>query len=57
MSSYSKWGKTMVLTPKAESLARPVRDVLIQVQAITTTNPTFDPSTATRRLIIELRTT
>ena len=46
-------GKTLVLTPKAESLARPVRDVLMQVQAITTTNPTFDPRTATRKITVE----
>lgn len=46
-------GKTLVLTPKAESLTRPVRDVLMQVQAITTTNPTFDPSTSTRKITVE----
>lgn len=46
-------GKTMVLTPKAESLRKPVRDVLLQVQAITTTNPTFDPRTSTRKITIE----
>lgn len=46
-------GKTMVLTPKAESLRKPVRDVLLQVQAITTTSPTFDPLTSTRRITIE----
>src|SRR5215216_5485695 len=46
-------GKTMVLTPKAESLKRPVRDVLLQVQAITTINPSFDAKTSTRKIIIQ----
>lgn len=46
-------GKIMVLTPKAESLRKPVRDVLLQVQAITTTNPTFDVLTSTRKITIE----
>lgn len=46
-------GKTMILTPKAESLARPVRDVLMQVQSITTTNPSFDPLTSTRKITVE----
>lgn len=46
-------GKTMVLTPKAEGLARPVREVLMQVQAITTINPTFDPLTSTRKITVE----
>lgn len=46
-------GKTMVLTPKAQSLMKPVRDVLLQVQAITTTNPTFDAKTSTRKIIIQ----
>lgn len=46
-------GKTLVLTPKGESLVRPVRDVLMQVQAITTTNPTFDAMTSTRKITVE----
>ncbi|MES1979002.1 MAG: LysR family transcriptional regulator [Pseudomonadota bacterium] len=46
-------GKTMVLTAKAESLQRPVRDVLLQIQSITTSNPSFDPKTSTRKITIE----
>ena len=46
-------GKTMVLTAKAESLTKPVRDVLLQIQSITTTNPSFDPATSTRKITIE----
>jgi len=46
-------GKTMVMTPKAQSLQRPVRDVLLQIQAITTSNPWFDPKTSTRKFTIE----
>jgi DNA-binding transcriptional LysR family regulator len=46
-------GKTNVLTPLAEELAKPVRDVLLQVQTITRARPTFDPATSTRRLTIE----
>ncbi|MCY0853616.1 LysR family transcriptional regulator [Cupriavidus sp. D39] len=46
-------GKHLVLTPLGESLVKPVRDVLLQVQAITTTRPNFDPSTSTRRITIE----
>lgn len=46
-------GKTMVLTPLAESIAKPVRDVLLQVHAITTAKPNFDPTTSNRRFTIE----
>lgn len=46
-------GRTMVLTPKAESLFGPVRDVLLQVQAITTASPSFDPTTSTRKVTLE----
>lgn len=46
-------GKNMVLTPMGESLVKPVRDVLLQVQAITTTRPSFDPSTSSRKMTIE----
>lgn len=44
----------MVLTPKAESLKKPVRDVLLQVQVITTTNPTFDAKASTRKITANL---
>ncbi len=46
-------GKTQVLTPLATELVKPVRDVLLQVQAIARTRPTFDPSTSVRLLKIE----
>lgn len=46
-------GKTMVLTPRGESLRKPVRDVLLRVQTITTTNPNFDPRTSDRKFVIE----
>lgn len=46
-------GKTMVLTARAEALRKPVRDVLLQIQVITTTNPSFDASTSNRKITIE----
>ncbi|VVE38185.1 LysR family transcriptional regulator [Pandoraea fibrosis] len=46
-------GKTQVLTPLAEELTKPVRDVLLQIQTITRARPTFDPATSTRRFTIE----
>jgi DNA-binding transcriptional LysR family regulator len=46
-------GKTMVLTPKAETMQKPVRDVLLQIQAITTMDSAFDPMTSTRKITIE----
>lgn len=46
-------GKTLVLTPLAEGLIKPIRDVLLQVQAITTSKPNFDPISSTRKITIE----
>jgi LysR family nod box-dependent transcriptional activator len=46
-------GKAHVLTPLAAELTKPVRDVLLQIQTITRARPTFDPTTSTRRFIIE----
>lgn len=46
-------GKTMVLTPLAETIAKPVRDVLLQVHAITIAKPSFDPTTSSRRFTVE----
>jgi LysR family nod box-dependent transcriptional activator len=43
-------GKTMVPTPLAQSLVQPVRDVLIQVQAISSATIHFDPLKTTRRV-------
>jgi len=44
-------GRKMVLTPLAEDLVQPVRDVL-QVQATIATKPHFEPSTSTRHFSI-----
>jgi len=41
-------GRNMVLTPLAEDLVQPVRDVLLQVQATIATKPHFEPATSTR---------
>ncbi|TAL55881.1 LysR family transcriptional regulator [Pandoraea sp.] len=46
-------GKTQVLTPLAAELIKPVRDVLLQIQTITRSRPSFDPTTSTRRFTIE----
>jgi DNA-binding transcriptional LysR family regulator len=42
-------GRTMALTPLAESLVTPVREFLLQAELILRSNPVFDPSTSTRR--------
>ncbi|MBI1684093.1 LysR family transcriptional regulator [Caulobacter hibisci] len=41
-------GRRMVLTPRAESLADPVRTALLHIRSTITTQPTFDPATAKR---------
>jgi LysR family transcriptional regulator, nod-box dependent transcriptional activator len=46
-------GKTFVLTPLAEELVEPVRDVLLQIQTITRARPAFDPTTSNRKFTIE----
>jgi LysR family transcriptional regulator, nod-box dependent transcriptional activator len=43
-------GNSMTLTPMAESLIRPVHDVLLQIDAITKIKPEFDPKTIARKL-------
>jgi len=43
-------GRQMVLTPVAETLVEPVRDILLRVRGTLGSKPTFDPSTATRHL-------
>lgn len=45
-------GRNMVLTPLAESLRGPVRDILLRTQAILGQRPVFDPATAQRRFSI-----
>ncbi|MBZ5576204.1 MAG: LysR family transcriptional regulator [Acidobacteriia bacterium] len=42
-------GRKMVLTPVAESLVEPVRNFLLQAEAIRHNNPVFDPSSSTRK--------
>lgn len=46
-------GKTYVLTPLAQELIKPVRDVLLQIQTITRIQPSFDPVSSSRRVTIE----
>jgi LysR family transcriptional regulator, nod-box dependent transcriptional activator len=45
-------GRTMVLTPLAEDLVQPVRDVLLQVQATIATKPRFEPASSARHFSI-----
>lgn len=46
-------GKSLILTPLADSLVNPVRDALLQVQAITTTKPHFGPTTSKKKITVE----
>ena len=43
-------GRQMVLTPVAEGLVAPVRDILLQIRGTLGSKPRFDPATATRHL-------
>lgn len=43
-------GRSMVPTPLAESMAEPVRDILMQIQSTIETKPSFDPASATRAI-------
>lgn len=43
-------GRQMVLTPVAEELVKPVRDILLQVRGTLGAKPRFDAATATRHL-------
>ncbi len=45
-------GRKMVLTPVAEALVEPVRDFLLQAEAILHNNPVFDPASSTRKFRI-----
>jgi LysR family nod box-dependent transcriptional activator len=42
-------GRKMVMTPVAEALVNPVRDFLLQAEAILNNNPVFDPASSTRK--------
>lgn len=43
-------GRRMELTPRAEALSGPVRDILVRIEATVTTPPQFDPATTTRQI-------
>ncbi len=43
-------GRQMVLTPVAEGLVEPVRDILLRIRGTLASKPQFDASTATRHL-------
>lgn len=45
-------GRRMVLSPRAEALADPVRGVLLQIKSTITTKPCFDPATSDRKFIV-----
>ncbi len=47
-------GRRMMATPRAESLAGPVREVLMQVRATITRNPAFHPPESSRRFTLSL---
>jgi LysR family nod box-dependent transcriptional activator len=41
-------GREFELTPRAEALAGPIREILLRIQAALETEPTFNPLTAKR---------
>jgi DNA-binding transcriptional LysR family regulator len=45
-------GRKMVLTPLAEDLVQPVRDVLLQIQSTISSKPHFEPATSTRHFTL-----
>lgn len=45
-------GRAMLLTPLAQSLVKPVRDIMLQVQATVAATAEFDPATAKRKFTI-----
>src|ERR1700753_1546934 len=45
-------GRELELTPRAQTLVDPVRDILLRVQAALESEPSFDPATAARRFSI-----
>jgi len=46
------FGRTMRLTPLAESLLQPVREIILRVDATLSIKPDFDPGQARRRFVI-----
>jgi len=47
-------GNRLVLTPLAEELIEPIKDLLLQASLVAHKTPDFDPATSTRRFKIEL---
>jgi LysR family transcriptional regulator, nod-box dependent transcriptional activator len=45
-------GRSMVPTPLAQSIAQPVRDVLLQVESVASSNVQFDPLNSRRKIVI-----
>jgi LysR family nod box-dependent transcriptional activator len=45
-------GRQMVLTPLAQELVQPVRDVLLQIQGTVGTKPHFDPASSQRHFVL-----
>jgi LysR family nod box-dependent transcriptional activator len=45
-------GRSMRLTPRAESLVEPVRDILVKVDSTLGTQPDFVPATASRNFVM-----
>lgn len=45
-------GRTMRLSPRAESLVQPVRDIILKVDSALGVRPEFDPATARRHFVI-----
>ncbi len=45
-------GRSMRLTPLAQSLVKPIRDIMLQIQATVAATAEFDPATAVRKFTI-----
>src|SRR3984957_5818068 len=45
-------GRSMVPTPLAQAMAQPVRDILLQVESVASTNVEFNPGTSRRKISI-----
>jgi LysR family transcriptional regulator, nod-box dependent transcriptional activator len=45
-------GRSMVPTPLAASMLQPIRDILLQVESVASTNVEFDPGTSRRKISI-----
>ncbi len=51
-SCCTQVGRKMVPTPLGESLAEPVRQILLQIKATIHAKPVFDPATSTRQFSV-----